>query len=86
MNEILLKVIVEWRDSNQYSGWMEKSHPFALALITSVGWLLADEEQRIVIAHSYDKEGDTALGICVIPKENIISIWKMSDVSRETSP
>ena len=34
MNEILPKVIVEWRDSNQYSGWMEKSHPFALALIT----------------------------------------------------
>lgn len=66
-------VIVKWRDSNIFNEqWGEDEEEFEVSEITSIGFLIKDEKDRIVIAR--EKVGEDWRGIIAIPRENIISL------------
>lgn len=71
--------VVKWRDACSGSGWetLEHASKTELAIVTTVGILLADEENRIIITSSIAPYG--ALAAIAIPHENIIDhqIWTL---------
>ena len=68
-------VLIEWEDANS----VLKSHLFLddarrlpLSKLTTIGKLVADLDDRIVIATTYSNTDDCAEDLLVIPKKNIL--------------
>ena len=66
--------IVEWRDSQIYATQGERDDDYQIATITSVGFLISEDEEKIVLAG--DSLGDDVRRVIAIPKENIIRFLK----------
>lgn len=68
-----MKIIeVTWRDSNQYITQSGKEDNFEVSVITSVGYLVKEQKDFIVITRDDMGQDDDVRGILVIPKENIV--------------
>lgn len=91
-------VLVGWRDSNTFGGW--RNARLQKELVTeetldcaSVGFLLVDEEDRIVLAQSLSFTGKEvsiakilSVSECLaIPKGCVVSINKLGEVDLELS-
>jgi hypothetical protein len=72
-------VLVEWRDANSRPpGWEPQSEvsKMELPIVRSIGWLVAEHEDRIVICLDIQDEDCNQAG--VIPRSWIVS---MKDVA-----
>ena len=71
--------LIRWLDSRIMSGWVSVSHleDTGNAMCTSVGTVIAEDDERIVIAGTWstedDEEIDSAPDAMVIPKVAIVS-------------
>lgn len=80
MGSVLLRVEVEWLDSGEArdNGW--ESRETVLAALrenvpaVSVGWLIHEDPEQIVIAHTHDPKNDIFLGGLAIHRANILRI------------
>lgn len=63
---------ITWSDSNRYQEQIEKDYFFDLVTITSVGIVITEDEDVIVITQ--DIIGDDVRGVLVIAKQNIENI------------
>lgn len=75
MKTKLLKVI--WDDSAMYNNWYDKEELRAMIrdwkTVKTVGYLILEDENRIVLAGSIDGSGDKYSNITVIPNSAIIT-------------
>ena len=62
--------IVKWRDSRMYITQCERECDFDVCVITSVGFVIEEDEEKIVLAG--DLVDDDIRRVIVIPKENIV--------------
>jgi len=62
--------VIKWRDSQMHITQEPQDTRWEVAIITSVGFVIADDAEKIVLAG--DLLGDDARRVIVIPKENII--------------
>lgn len=78
-NEPLEVHVVVWRDSCAATGWedRETARRSECSVITTVGFLLADEKDRLVVSGSTSSYG--ALGALTIPRESIVDhqVWTL---------
>lgn len=66
---ILDVIHLTWIDSETVTGWSEVIDlKYTLKEIHSVGLLIHEDEEKFVVAVSYDEETDSANGIMYIPK------------------
>ena len=67
-----MKIIkIKWRDSSIYNAQGDNNYPFEVSIFESVGFLLKENEDSIVIARDIIR--DESRGVLIIPKENILS-------------
>jgi len=71
-------VLVTWRDSHRYTYQMEKDEEVSVTEIKTVGWLVSDNTNQVVLAQ--DDIEDDIRGVIVIPRENIISMDTTGEV------
>lgn len=62
---------IKWRDSQMYIHQEPKDEPFNICIIESVGFVLSEDKEKIVLAG--DLVGEDVRRVIAIPKENIIS-------------
>ncbi len=62
--------IIKWRDSRKYLEQLPKDENFDVCVITSIGFIVSEDKQKIVLAQ--DIIDEDVRGIIVIPKENIL--------------
>jgi hypothetical protein len=67
---------ITWRDSSMYHTQGDNNYPFEVSIFTSIGFLLQDNKDNIVIARDIIR--DESRSVIIIPKENILKIkkWK----------
>ena len=73
MNYLIVEVV--WLDACRGEGWTDllEVKKSKLSYIYTVGYLLADEKDRIIVTKSVDEENETSGSYIVIPKINIKS-------------
>lgn len=49
-------VFVEWEDIQSHEDWNEESEANTTCTLKSLGWLIEDDDRKIVIAMTYDYE------------------------------
>lgn len=63
------RVAVTWVDSCSHDGWAEiaefKMYP---AIINTLGWLIAEDPDKILVALNYDPENQMASQFIAIPR------------------
>ena len=66
-------VYIEWLDAETNMGWMPKIEESKrpLTKCKSVGFLIGDYEDRVIVAASYDPDNDNVNSVTVIPKVGI---------------
>lgn len=65
-----IKTII-WRDSNMYITQCGVDEKFKVSLITSCGFVVSENKEKIVLAGDVLDDGDLRR-VIVIPKENIV--------------
>lgn len=71
----LQKIEIHWRDSHRYMYQMERNEPVEVAIMKTVGWLVRETENEIVIAQ--DILGEDMRGVEVICAENVLERHKL---------
>jgi hypothetical protein len=74
-------VEVEWRDSQGEPSWAEREDAIRKANVTgcrSVGWVLVDDDDKLVIAACLDVPSDRVGDVTAIPRENIEDVHDLS--------
>jgi hypothetical protein len=67
-------VVVVWTDACLRSDW-SLGVDFACAVMTTVGWLVAEDDDTIAVASEQDTKNPTDFrGVTSIPKVNVLSI------------
>lgn len=71
----LKAVVIRWRDSFVSSRWQDYDGGLHIHEITSIGWLLEDTKDKLVIALSHDEHphANEWADILVVPREAIVS-------------
>ena len=74
---------VEWVDAVASSGWEDRSHDYPLHKCFSVGSLVYEDEERIVLAGTWSSQDDADHVNCVISipiawikKRGTLTVWK----------
>ena len=70
-------VLVQWRDiTGADVAWVEKATAAQLkpAVMTSVGLFLEDNEDRLVLASTWENDADSFSEVFVLPRAVVISI------------
>lgn len=68
-------VVVEWRDSRMYLEQCPVDSEWEACVITSVGHLVEDTKERVVLAG--DHLDEDVRRVIVIPRENVVSMKEM---------
>ena len=75
MAERKLKIVyIEWVDAAGREGWENVEHVIKTDFqksIKTVGYILKEDENEIVVTGSYDESNDTCLSYIMIPKSAI---------------
>lgn len=61
---------ITWRDSSMYHAQGDNDYPFEVSIFESVGFLLQDNKDSIVIARDIIRKESRS--VIIIPKENIL--------------
>jgi len=64
-------IYIEWVDSATHYGWRDRDEKYLPLTITSIGFVLSETEDNIVISTSLDGVNEMAIGPMVIPKCSI---------------
>ena len=79
MYEGLPIVYVVWHDASSNDEWEKKTdaieHTTSILPIHTVGWLVDDGEDRILVASSHDRTYDNVGGRWMIPRCQIEDMW-----------
>jgi hypothetical protein len=51
-------VYVEWEDIQSHEDWNEESEANTTCTLKSIGWLIEDDDRKLVIASTYDHENE----------------------------
>lgn len=70
-------VRVVWQDITAYDDWRDKDTPSPMLTIESIGYLLENKKDRIVIAASISEE--TTGNLMVLPPSVVKSITRLTD-------
>jgi hypothetical protein len=70
------KVIVNWLDSNTLHGWQYGEYPVELAQCETIGFMVEEDDERLVIAQTVSNYG-AHMGITIIAKGCIKSIREL---------
>ena len=62
-------VLVKWVDSNVLHGWQYGEYPAELALCETLGFLINEDDQKLVVAQTISKVGAN-MGVTIIAKGN----------------
>lgn len=65
---------IKWRDSAIYDTQGENDYPFEVSIFESIGFVLRENKNDIVIARDILKK--ESRGVLIIPRENILQIKK----------
>ncbi len=68
-------VKILWRDSAMYNSQGDSDYPFEVSLFTSIGFILRENKDSIVIARDIIR--DESRGVLIIPRENIVKVKKI---------
>lgn len=69
-----MKIIkVTWRDSNQELYQREVSDLLEIEELQSIGWVIFEDENKLVIARDLLNKDKDCRGMIAIPKENVTS-------------
>ena len=79
-NLTFLMVHVEWVDSNSCTDWEEhhEARDLPVATCHTVGMLVRDEPDRVVVATNYDATNDRSSQTIAIPKGCISRRWTLN--------
>ena len=80
--------LVTWRDSNRYIGQVAADQEFDIEVISTVGWLIKEDEFKIVLAQDnfQNIETNDYRGVIVIPRENIMAITSLESLPCQAWP
>lgn len=73
----MLRVEIEWIDSGEMDGeggWQGKDQiveKLNNVPVLTVGWLMHEDPEMLVVVHTYDPKGDVYLGPIAIQRKNI---------------
>lgn len=67
---------ITWRDSRRYIYQMEKTEECSIVEIITIGFLVKEDKKSIVLCQ--DLIDEDIRGVMCIPKENIISVKKVT--------
>ena len=73
----MLRIVhVRWRDSQFHFDQQkrESAANSAVAVFESVGHLVHEDEDRVVIAGDYDPGGEDVRQVLAIPRENVLKV------------
>lgn len=70
------RATVEWIDSCSYQGWQDPNEPFDPMTIQSIGYVVQEDESKIVLSTSLGANGTYADPIA-IPKKCVIQIGRL---------
>lgn len=77
--------IIHWRDHVSFHevSWRDVDDIAELtpADVFSAGWVISEDETKLVIAAHFDRENGTAVGEMCIIKSTIVQRWTLSDPS-----
>ena len=82
----LKMVKVEWLDAMSDDNTWQELEELAkqiLRPVTCVGWILAENEDNIILISSFDEESQCGGGGCIIPKNCITKLTKLEEVNNE---
>lgn len=72
------RVAVVWEDSCSHDSWEEiQGFKLSPAIINSLGWLISEEKDFILLALNYDPENQMASQLIAIPKAVIKNILEL---------
>ena len=66
------KIAILWRDSNQELYQRSVDDLLEVEVIKTIGWLIQEDEDSIVIARDLLNDNKDCRGMITIPKENIL--------------
>jgi hypothetical protein len=63
-------VYIQWRDATSVDAWelVSEAIAFRAHLIHSVGWLIAEDKEQIMIALNFDPDSGDASQYLIIPR------------------
>ena len=67
MNKRYKMVLVKWVDSNTLHGWQYGEYPAELAICETLGFVIEDTDEKLVIAQTVSEYG-AHMGITIIAK------------------
>jgi predicted transcriptional regulator len=70
--------LIEWRDSNIYSGQLSEEDTFEVAIIKTVGFIVKDAHKDGYLVVAREKVDEEYRGVIVIPQENIRKISNLN--------
>lgn len=88
--EVDLKIeVIKWGDAESIDQWesIKELKAEVLPSIYSVGWVLRETKDVVVLCCNFDKDNDKASCIMLIPKKMITKRWKISNAkTKKSSP
>lgn len=71
--------LVEWADAYGDSGWTTKEKAMELKpyLVTSIGWVLKDGAEHLILCSDIAKDGEGVAGVAVIPRDWVRNIYEL---------
>ena len=70
--------IVKWDDAWASVGaYYKEGRDYTPMLMCDVGWVVEENDDTIVLATSYDKDGDQYRNVCIIPWDMIVSMEEL---------
>jgi len=78
--EALVPYNIEWKDAHSTDEWEDLTtcHAQTFRLIKSMGWLVSENETRVILALSWDTQEEKVSQSLCIPTGMIVSKTKLS--------
>ena len=61
-------VVVEWEDITHFSAWNESEDDITTTTISTLGWLLEENDKHVVVASTYDHDSEQWADYHAFPK------------------
>ena len=63
----MIPIFVEWRDHATYHGWKDLSQKFSSIKVRTLGWLISEDKDQLVVAPAYTVVEDDTSASCGEP-------------------
>lgn len=74
------QILVTWFDAVSQDEWtdIEEAKKLEPHVITTLGWLVFEDEKRLVVSCSHDKEREAVASSWAIPKSWVVEIKEIA--------